>query len=146
MRRLLGRRVYLDTNVFVYAVEGIAPYAGTLRPLFESIAAGETRGVTSELTLAEALVKPFRTRDAALQIAFEEAVEAPGVTAVAVSRSILVAAARLRAAARLKTPDAIHAATAQLAGCDALLTNDTGIGVVPSVEVVRLAEVAGGHG
>lgn len=146
MTQLLGRATYLDTNVFIYAVEEVAPYAERLRPLFESIGRGETRAVTSDLTRAETLVKPFRLRDAVLQVAFEDTLAAPGLSVVPVTPKVLVRSARLRAARRLTLPDAIHAATAQLAGCEVFLTNDTGIGAVPGVEVVRLAEVAGEHG
>ena len=137
MTRLLGRTVYLDSNVFIYAVERVTPYADALRPLFQSVRDGETRAVTSEITLAETLVKPLRQRDAELRVEFESALAGPGLTVVPVSRAVLVQAARLRAAMRMKLPDAVHAATAQLAGCDALLTNDTGIGAVPGVEVVQ---------
>ena len=143
MTRLIGHRVYLDANVFVYAVERVAPYAEALRPLFQSITSGETSAVTSEITLAETLVKPFRTGDGELETAFRNALDTPVMTLAPVSRAVLVQAARLRAVSSVKLPDAIHAATAQLSGCDVLLTNDTGIGAVPGVEVVRLAEVAG---
>ena len=141
MTRLIGQRVYLDANVFVYAVERVAPYADALRSLFQSITSGETPAVTSEITLAETLVKPFRTEDVELEAAFRSALGAPGMTLVVVSHAVLVQAARLRAVSSVKLPDAIHAATAQLSGCDVLLTNDTGIGAVPGVEVVRLADV-----
>lgn len=145
MTRLLGRTVYLDANAFIYAVERVAPYAQALRPLFASIAAGDTSAVTSEITLAEVLVKPLQARDAELRVEFESALAGPGLTVVPVSRAVLVESAHLRASSRLKLPDAIHSATARLSGCDAFLTNDTGIGAVPGVEVVRLAEVVA-HG
>lgn len=145
MTRLIGRSVSFDSNVFIYAVERVEPYATALQPLFASLARGETRATTSELTLAETLVKPFRLQDAELRTAYDDALHANGVTLVPVSRAVLVHTARLRATVRLKLPDAIHAATARLAGCDVLLTNDTGIAAVPGVEVVRLSEVAG-HG
>lgn len=144
MTRLIGRTVYLDSNVFIYAVERVPPYAEAFRPLFRSVLAGETPAVTSEVTLAEILVKPFRTRDAQLMTAFEDALSGPGLTVVPVSRAVLVQSARLRAASRMKLPDSVHAATAQLAGCDVLLTNDTGIGEVPGVELVRLSDAAHG--
>ncbi len=143
MTRLLGRTVYLDSNVFVYAIERVAPYAEALRPLFVSIRDGATPAVTSAITRAETLVKPFRMDNAELQAEFESALAGPRLSVVPVTRDVLVQSARLRAVSRLKRPDAIHAATAQLAGCDVLLTNDTGVAAVPGVEVVRLADVAG---
>ena len=144
MMALVGKRVYLDSNVFIYAVERVAPYAELLAPLFQSIVSGETEAVTSEIALAEVLVAPIRTANADARTAFVEVLDGPGVDLVPVTRAVLVQAARLRAASRLKLPDAVHAATAQLASCDALLTNDTGIRHAPGVPIVRLADLASG--
>jgi predicted nucleic acid-binding protein len=58
-----------------------------------------------------------------------------------VHREVLVESARLRASlTSLRTPDAIHAETAQLAGCDYFVTNDTQL-KLPEI-VPRLALLA----
>jgi len=62
-----GERVYLDTNVFIYALEEYPRYVQALTELFDSIDAGRLKAITSELTLAEALVKPMMDGNAALQ-------------------------------------------------------------------------------
>lgn len=59
--QLHGQRVYLDANIFIYAFEGEAPLKTQVLPLFRALGVGEVDGVTSELTLAEALVGPYRT-------------------------------------------------------------------------------------
>jgi len=51
-------------------------------------------------------------------------------------------AADLRATTRLKTPDAIHAATALDAGCALFVTNDPAFRRVPRLNVAVLSEVA----
>ena len=58
---LRGRTVYLDTNVFIYAVKAVAEYAAAIDALFGLIEGGDAAAYTSELTLAEALAKPFET-------------------------------------------------------------------------------------
>jgi hypothetical protein len=63
---LAGSCVYLDTNVWIYALEGFPAYVDTLQRLFARIDSGELRAVTSELTLAEALVKPLSFDNAEL--------------------------------------------------------------------------------
>ena len=61
---------------------------------------------------------------------------------VPVSRVILVAAARMRAATALRLPDAIHVATALQSGCTHLVSNDARLRVVPGIDVVILSEMA----
>ena len=56
---ILGRTVYLDTNMFIYTVEGYAPEEAFLRELLAALEGGRFAAVTSELSLAEVLVKPF---------------------------------------------------------------------------------------
>jgi len=56
------------------------------------------------------------------------------------ARPTLLSAARLRAQLGLKLPDAIHAATAQVMGCTALLTNDTGFKRLPGVQLFLLSD------
>lgn len=58
LNAIRGGRVYLDTNIFIYALEGYADFIDDLTELFASIDAGNIRAVTSELTLAEVLVRP----------------------------------------------------------------------------------------
>jgi predicted nucleic acid-binding protein len=137
---LRGRRVYLDTNIFIYAVEAVAEYAAAVEALFDLIEGGEIEAATSELTLAEALAKPFEAgRPDSAQV--YEAMLAPSswLTVLPVERAILIEAARLQAALTLRLPDAIHVATALAAGCNALLSNDRRIKVPAGLALVRLA-------
>ncbi len=63
----LGTRVYCDANVFIYALEGYAAYALLLQALLQAMDAHEITVVTSELTVAEVLVKPLRDGDKVMQ-------------------------------------------------------------------------------
>ncbi len=63
--------------------------------------------VTSELTLAEALVKPLLDRHAERQAAYLQVLQpSTSLHMAPVSRDVLLAAARLRAETGLKLPDA----------------------------------------
>ncbi len=143
IERIGDRRTYLDANVFIYSVEGSAMFADVLPPLLAAIAEGVQPAVTSELTLAEVLVHPFRDGDSDRERSFMRTIRTHGgLTTVPVTRTILVEASQLRAAApTLKLPDAIHAATARLHGCEVLLTNDARVRDVPGLEVVQLSDV-----
>jgi len=59
LRELAGRKVYLDTNIFIYTVEEALPWATQTVEVFRAIDRGELFAATSDLSLAEALVKPF---------------------------------------------------------------------------------------
>jgi predicted nucleic acid-binding protein len=112
--------------VLVYALENSPEFGERARRIFERVDAGELRGYTSELTLAEVLVKPLSAGADAIRQQYEQLLASPGpLTVLPVSRLILLEAARLRAGfPSLKLPDAIHAATAMLHQCNTFLTND----------------------
>ena len=140
-------RIYLDANVFIYALEGFPAYAPALRSLFEAIDRGEILAATSELTLAEVLVKPIRARNEELQRAYLEAIrERVGLRVAPVSRGVLVDAAALRARDLLRLPDGIHVATASAERCGALLTNDDRIRSSSELRIIMLPELSVGLG
>ena len=142
--RLPGRSLYLDANVFIYALEGYPAYAAILGELFEAIDDGEVEAFTSELTLAEVLVKPMMDRNVALQRAYQNALQpSASLHVLPISRQVLVEAAGLRGQqSALKLPDAIHLATAQLTQCQAVLTNDLRLRDYAAIQVVLLSDAA----
>lgn len=136
-----GDRLYLDSNVIIYAAEApTVPFVDKLRDLLLRIDRGELRGVTSEFTLAEVLVKPIRAGDDRLRNFYQHRLtSSPTLEVAPVSRSVLLMAAQLRAQrSALKLPDAIHAATALTIPCDHFLTHDLRFGDVPGLSVVSL--------
>lgn len=139
----LGQRVYLDANIVIYAVEGFANLAAQLRSLLEALDAAEIVAVTSELTLAEVLVKPFKDQNQAVQRAYKMFLTpTPVLHLIPVNRSVLEEAARLRAASGLKLPDAIHLATANSHGCNSFLTNDDQFKQCGATNIKILSEIS----
>lgn len=138
-----NRKVYLDTNIFIYAIEGHARYAEELRLLLKRIEVGELVAVTSELTLAEVLPGPLRMGNDKQASVFRHFLRSrpPTFNVLPVTRMILEEAANLRATTSLKLPDAIHAATALLRKCEAFVTNDSKIKPMASLEVLQLDDV-----
>lgn len=117
--------VYVDANCIIYSVEKVSPYAERLRPIWEAAVAGSIRVVSSEVTLLETLVRPLKEGNHRLeQLLLAFLLGSNEVRLVSVDAGILVHAARVRAETGLKTPDAIHAATALAANCKMFLTND----------------------
>ncbi len=72
-----GTRVYLDTNVFIAAYENTQAHGDHAWRLLTAIESGEFVGVTSELTLAELLVKPIERRDYDLAQHYQEIIAPP---------------------------------------------------------------------
>ncbi len=132
--------VYVDANAVIYAIERIEPYRTLLEPLWQAASAGGLTIITSELTWLETLTKPLRDQDAQLEALVRSFLTAQEVTLLPVTRSIWEHAARLRGLG-LKTPDALHAATALAHPCALFLTNDPIFRRVSGLPVVVLADV-----
>jgi predicted nucleic acid-binding protein len=89
----------------------------------------------------ETLVKPVQSSDKLLEAAFRELLtDSQEVQLVPITLPVLEQAIHLRATTRLKTPDAIHAATALQHGCELLVTNDPVFRRVIGLSVVVLKE------
>ncbi|RJP27760.1 MAG: PIN domain-containing protein [Candidatus Omnitrophota bacterium] len=137
--QIQGKRIYLDTNIFVYLFEEFAPYVSLLRPLIEQIENGDFHSVTSELTLAESLVKPIQDNNTTWQEVYKQGIQtSPTLSVCPINREILIKAANIRAQHIVKLPDAIHMATAVLSGCETFLTNDRQIKSIDGMKAVYL--------
>jgi len=138
---LQGDRIYLDTNVWIYAVESYPAFIQELTVLLQSIDQGNQIAITSELSLAEVLVKPLQEQNQARQDAYKRAVvNRKNVFVIPVLRELLIDAAQVRADTGLKLPDAIHVATAVRSQCTTFLTNDERLKSLGSLHVVLLSE------
>lgn len=114
--------VYIDASVVIYTIEVNPDYWALLQPLWLKFQTGEIEIITSELTLMEVLVIPLRNADSSLVSAYEQLLLSTELQLIPVSQSVLREAARLRATTNLRTPDAIHAATALAATRSLFLT------------------------
>lgn len=121
-------RLYLDTNILISLGEGKDEAAELLTELVTQCEPGPRPFLcTSELTLAEILVGPYRDNNDELIDRYDGWLVSGGFMEVGpVHRSSLWYAAVIRAAYKsLKLPDAIHISTAIEFGCTHMLTADT---------------------
>ena len=95
----------------------------------------------SGLLLLETLVMPIRQTNKALINRYETLLTASEINLIPITRSILKSAANIRATANIKTPDAIHAATAIDVECTIFLTNDKVFLQIPELPTVILQDV-----
>ncbi len=119
-------RLYLDANIIIHLVEHNDDLAKAFVRLFTAQARGRPFLVTSELTLMEALVSPYREKNDQLIDRYDDAMISNSQLEVApIVRPVLWYAAVLRSQyPALKTPDAIHVSTAIGMRCSHLLTAD----------------------
>lgn len=134
-------KVYADTSILIYTLEVNLDYYNLLQPLWLRFQTGAVEILTSELTLMETLVVPLRNQNTALVNAYEQLLLASDLRLILIDQAILREAAQLRATTNLKTPDAIHAATALSNQTTLFLTNDSQFHRVAGLPVVVLREV-----
>lgn len=135
------QRIGLDSNIFIYFIEGIPAYQKLTRKIFESIEAGRNEGICSTLSLLEVIVQPYRNKD-------EERVNQfygwlttyPHLSWVAMTLAIADQGAQLRARYKLKIPDAILLATAIQSEATGFLGNDKRLNKFTELEVLILDE------
>ena len=119
-------RVALDTSIFIYQLEINAQYFPLSDVVFAWLGEGEHVAVTSTLTLTELLVPAYREgNERRIQTYYGLLGTYPNLTWVPPTLEVADLAARLRATYRLKTPDAIQAATAVHSEASAFITNDS---------------------
>lgn len=133
--------IYLDASGFIYSLERIEPYRTLLEPLWRQAQAGKFIVVSSQLVVLETLVKPLREGDANLAQLFRRMFHAREVQLIPATLSLWEHAARLRAIAGLKTPDALHAATAHGTASSLFVTNDRDFRRVEGLPLVVLDDL-----
>jgi predicted nucleic acid-binding protein len=114
-------RVFWDTNLFVYFLEGGA-FAARVRAVRSRMLARGDQLVTSALTLGELLVKPREIGDDAVRD--HETVIRRIATIISFDVACAPRYAAIRADRGIKAPDAIQLACAAAAGVDLFITND----------------------
>lgn len=126
-----GKRIYFDTNVFIIALEGKdAGQRDLLATLFAlAHSGGEKRFFTSQITISEVLVGPYKHGQDDLAAYYQRLLlNSPWLSTVPITTDILLKAAMLRAEQKsLKLPDAIHLATALEHECSEFASADMGI-------------------
>lgn len=120
------RRLYVDANVIIHLVEHRDQLSHALVELFTAQSSGPPFLVTSELTLTEALVGPYKARNDTLIDRYDAAtISSDQLEVPPIDRTVLWYAAMLRShSPSLKLPDAIHVSTGIGTRCSHFLTAD----------------------
>lgn len=128
--------VAVDSSPWIVWIEGDRRLLPAVASVFEEIARGRVRVVSSTIVLLEVLTGAFRRRNELLARKFEAALsDVEGVALLPVTREIAREAARLRTVHGLRTPDAVHIATAILANAAAFVTMDRRLARVTEIPI-----------
>lgn len=133
--------IYIDASSLIYSVERVEPYRTLLEPMWQAVQNGNLTAVSSPILVVEALVKPLRDGNREIELQYRELFASNAVRLLDASYQVFEDAARLRADTGLKTPDALHAATAMRAGCALFITNDSDFRRVQETPVVVLDDL-----
>lgn len=139
LKEIKGEVVGIDTMSFIYAFEEHPTYLHIVRPLFEWVEKGEVNGITSTVTAAECLVKPYEAGDISLLAKYKMLFRNfPNMKVIPVTFEISEKAAELRALHKIRTPDAIQIAACLLNGARTFVTNDSSLSKAEGMSVVQL--------
>jgi uncharacterized protein len=116
-------RVFWDTNLFIYLLEGSGPRSTRVSKIRERMVERDDELCTSTLTLGEVLVKPAEQGNEALRQRYED-VLAQTVRLIAFDRETARRYAEIRRNRHIRPPDAIQLACAAQVGVDLFITND----------------------
>jgi predicted nucleic acid-binding protein len=137
-------RIFVDSNIFIYHFEDSGARGLRATEILRRIGQRGDELMASALAIGEVLVKPIEYGNAILEAKYRALMRGPWVGLApfdAVAGEIF---ARVRQDRRIKTPDAIHLATAASAGCDLFITNDDRLSTVfvPGIKFIVSMERA----
>jgi len=120
-----GGRILLDTVALIYFLEPNGQYSEKAEAIFTRIESGELQGLMANLVFAELLVPLYRSGNPQAAVGLSKRlINFRNMEVITLTTEISMEAARLRADHGLRTPDAIHGATAIITQATGILTND----------------------
>jgi len=133
------RRIGLDTSIFIYQLEANPRYIALADSVFSWVERAGHEAVTSTITMTELLVPSYRDKDEHRVDEFYGLLSTyPNLRWIPPDLETADLAARLRARYRLRTPDALQAATAIQASATGFLTNDPVFGRISEFKTAVL--------
>lgn len=120
-----GSRILLDTVSLIYFLVPNGHYSEQATAILSCIESGELQGLMASLVFAELLVPLYRSGNSQAATGLSKRlINFRNMEVITLTTEVSMEAARLRADHGLRTPDAIHGATAIVAQATGILTND----------------------
>ncbi len=138
----MGRLIAIDTDVLIYFYEDRKGLGDSAEKILRAIDIGKVLGVFSSVGITELLTLPLREeRQDIVDYYRDDLYNFPNLRIVPIDVTIAENAAKLRAIYGLKTPDALHLATAIVTGAEFFVTNDKELKRVKEIKIQLLSEI-----
>lgn len=134
--------VYIDTSIYIYFFEDNSIFGSLAEDIFSQIIDKQIIVYSSEILFTELLVTPIKEKNKPLIQLYENLNSVlPTLNSVSVSHDISVSAANLRATFGLRTPDAIHLATAMDQKAEAFIHSDNIFSKVKEIKTLDVSRL-----
>jgi len=132
--------IALDTSVFIYHIEENKRYLPLTKIILESLLPdGRIEAVCSSLVISELLVRPLKEKRFDLLLSYKALVVGfPNLKTIPLDNTIAEQTAYFRATYNLRTPDAVHIATAYSNKAEVIIGNDRRWKSIKEIEVILL--------
>ena len=135
-------RIGLDSNLFIYLIEDVEPWADRVADLLTAVNSGMATAVMSAIGMTEVLSGPARDGDLdRLERNNDDIRSISGLSITPLGPDVAADAAVIRGVRGISLADAVHLATARAAGATAFVTNDRRIRGSAKLEVVYLDDL-----
>lgn len=137
------KRVFLDTAPVIYYLQHDKEFFDRTKDVLVSLIRSRASFVTSDMTIEEYCVYPYRQGKHELVDAFDRFLTASKAEIVHSSETIAKKAARIRAEYHgFKGMDSLQLATAVISGCDLFLTNDKQLRRFSEISCMTVDDIA----
>lgn len=117
-------RLYLDTMVWLYSLQGSSPSYADATNLFHRIADNRHQMVSSPLVVGELLVLPRKNGDTFAEAAYKQLFKRSPIEMITDISAISEVFAEIRANYRFAAADTLHLSLASVAKVDIFVTED----------------------
>lgn len=133
------KKIYLDTNLYIYFFEANPQYADHVEELLSYISDQNATIISSTLLLTELLVSPYKSKNQQLINTYQDLDQIlVNLQFISMNKKISQKAAQLRAKYDIRTPDAVHLATALNQQADLFVTADQQFKKIKELTVLLL--------
>lgn len=135
--------IFVDTNCFIYLIEGNVEFGSIVKDLFDEFGVKQISLISSHISLAEVLVKPFQQKnDRVAEQYYAAFFKMPNLTITPLLTSSAILAAQIKAKYDFQLPDALQLALAVESNCKTFLTNDSSLLSFPNLKVTLLSQLS----